>query len=55
MLEAFRGELLVLLKISLDRREARVMLAQAQLHLTRERIADAHRDQFWKRFFKTSN
>jgi hypothetical protein len=48
MLEAFRGELLVLLKISLDRREARVMLAQAQLHLRRERIADAHRDQFWK-------
>jgi len=48
MLESFRGELLVLLKISLDRREARVMLAQAQLHLTRERISDAQRDQFWK-------
>ena len=48
MFDAFRGELLTLLKISLDRREARVMLAQAQLRLTRDRISDAHRDQFWK-------
>lgn len=48
MFGAFRGELLTLLKISLDRREARVMLAQAQLRLTRDRINDADRDQFWK-------
>jgi hypothetical protein len=48
MLEAFRGELLVLLQICLDRREARVMLAQAQLRLIRDRLSDAHRDQFWK-------
>jgi hypothetical protein len=48
MLEAFRGELLAILQICLDRREARVMLAQAQLRLTRDRLSDAHRDQFWK-------
>ena len=48
MLESFRGELLAFLKDSLDRREARVILAQAQLRLTRERLSDAHRDQFWK-------
>jgi hypothetical protein len=48
MLEAFRRELLVLLQICLDRREARVMLAQAQMRLTRDRLSDAHRDQFWK-------
>jgi hypothetical protein len=48
MLEAFRGEILSLLKSSVDRREARVMLAQAQLRLTRDRCSDAHRDQFWK-------
>ena len=48
MLEAFRGELLVLLQICLDRREARVMLAQAQLRLIRDRLSDSHRDQFWK-------
>ena len=48
MFEAFREELLTLLKISVDRREARVMIAQAQLRLTRDRISDADRDQFWK-------
>jgi hypothetical protein len=48
MFEAFREELLTLLKICLDRREARVMLAQAQLRLTHDRTSDAHRDQFWK-------
>ena len=55
MLEAFRGELLVLLKGCLDRREARVMLAQAQLRLTRERLSDAHRDQFWKALLQDLN
>ena len=48
MLEAFRGEILAFLRGCIDRREARVMLAQAQLRLTRDRISDAHRDQFWK-------
>jgi hypothetical protein len=48
MLEAFRTELLVFLQSCLDRREARVMLAQAQLHLTRDHLSDAQRDQFWK-------
>ena len=48
MLEAFRGEVLALLKRGLDRREARVMLAQAQLQLTRDRVSDLNRDQFWK-------
>jgi|HubBroStandDraft_1064217.scaffolds.fasta_scaffold130930_2 hypothetical protein len=52
MFETFREELLTLLKISLDRREARVMLAQAQLRLTRDRISDAHRDQFWRALLK---
>jgi len=48
MLEAFRGEILALLKGCLDRREARVMLAQAQLRLIRGRLSELHRDQFWK-------
>jgi hypothetical protein len=52
MLDAFREELLVLLKISLDRREARVMLAQAQLRLSESRIGDRDRDQFWKALLK---
>lgn len=54
MLDRFRAELFSLLKICQDRREARVMLAQAQLRLIRERFSDVHRDQFWKRFSKTS-
>jgi hypothetical protein len=48
MLEAFRAEFFTLLKSCHDRREARVMLAQAQLRLTREHISDLQRDQFWK-------
>jgi hypothetical protein len=48
MLEAFRGEISALLKCCLDRREARVMLAQAQLRLAQDRLSEAHRDQFWK-------
>jgi hypothetical protein len=48
MLEAYRGEILSFLKGCLDRREARVMLAQAQLRLTRDHLSDAHRDEFWK-------
>jgi hypothetical protein len=48
MLEAFRGEILAFLRGCTDRREARVMLAQAQLRLTQDRISDLHRDQFWK-------
>jgi hypothetical protein len=48
MLEPFRRELLVFLQSCLDRREARVMLAQAQLRLTRDHLSDAQRDQFWK-------
>jgi hypothetical protein len=56
MLEAFRGELLVLLQISLDRREARVMLAQAQLRLTRDRLNDAPTTiNSGSRFSKKSN
>jgi hypothetical protein len=47
MLETFRGEILSLLKTCVDRREARVMLAQTQLRLTRDRSSDTHRDQFW--------
>jgi hypothetical protein len=55
MLESFRGELLAFLKDSLDRREARVMLAQAQLRLTRERISETQRDQFWKALLQDLN
>ena len=48
MLEAFRGEILAFLRGCLDRREARVMLAQAQLRLTQNRLNEFDRDQFWK-------
>jgi hypothetical protein len=48
MLDSFRAELFLFLKSCLDRREARVTLAQAQLRLTRDRVTDAERDQFWK-------
>lgn len=48
MLEAFRQEILALLKHSVDRREARVMLAQAQLRLAEQRLSGVGRDQFWK-------
>jgi hypothetical protein len=52
MLEAFRGEILALLRACLDRREARVMLAQAQLHLVQNRLSEVDRDQFWKALLK---
>src|SRR6204780_569231 len=45
---AFRAELLALLKISRDRREARVLLAQAQLRLAQDHVNDLSRDAFWK-------
>ena len=47
-MEDFRRELLEFLKSCRDRRAARVMLAQAQLRLARERVGEPHRDQFWK-------
>ena len=55
MLDAFRAELFSLLKSCQDRREARVMLAQAQLRLTREHFSDVHRDQFWKALLQDLN
>jgi hypothetical protein len=48
VLEDFRLELVGLLINCLVRREARVMLAQAQLQLAREYVPELERDAFWK-------
>ena len=48
VLEEYREQLFSELKVCRVRREARVMIAQAQLQLARERVDDADRDVFWK-------
>ena len=47
-MDEFRRELVSVLKTCRDRREARVMLAQTQLLLARERVSEPDRDRFWK-------